>query len=256
MDEFKGKLGNYKIIQTDDQTETVWSEYFDEACHNLSGAKEETLFNYIEGCYLKELFSKHNTVHILDVGFGIGMGLNCLIEFIESHSYQSKTIHYTSIELDEVFAEWSLNRFHPAITLKIKTESKLTMLTGTFNNIHIKILLGDGRITLPLAVSNEIIPKFHAIFQDAFSPKKNPTLWTVEWFQFLKNSSEHNVFMATYSAAMGVRKSMVAAGWIISNHKGFGQKKSMTKAALTGAIENELLDQLARSPAIPLHDLE
>jgi hypothetical protein len=49
---------------------------------------------------------------------------------------------------------------------------------------------------------------------------------------------------------------MVAAGWIIENHKGFGLKKTMTKATLQGAIEMPLLDQLARSPAKELHDVE
>lgn len=256
MDEFKGKLGNYKIIKTDDQSETVWSEYFDEACHNLSGAKEETYHNYILGCNLSDLFSSSKTLHILDVGFGIGMGLACLIEFIATNSYHSHQVNYTSMELDDKFALWSLEKFLPDINLVEISTDGLTFLSGNYKNICIKIFLGDGRLTLPLAFNINIISNFNAIFQDPFSPKKNPTLWTVEWFLFLKHSSVASVKLATYSASVSIRKSLVGAGWIIENHKGFGSKKSMTRATLSGSIDTILLDQLARSPAVELHDLE
>jgi hypothetical protein len=49
---------------------------------------------------------------------------------------------------------------------------------------------------------------------------------------------------------------MVAAGWVIENHRGFGNKKLMTQASLSGSIKSELLEQLTRSPAQELHDLE
>lgn len=52
--DFDGKLGKYKIIETLDQTKTLWSEYFNEAFHNLFGAYEETLYNYINGCHIKD----------------------------------------------------------------------------------------------------------------------------------------------------------------------------------------------------------
>lgn len=254
MEEFEGKLGKYRIIKTDDQTETVWSEFFDEACHNLSGAKEETFHNYILGCKLFEQFTQVKTLHILDIGFGIGMGLTSLLDFIKNNSFESHIVHYTSIELDDSFALWSLENFLPEIHLQKMNEKNLAYLSGTFKNIIIKIFLGDGRTTLPIAVQNKLIGTWDAIFQDPFSPKKNPTLWTVEWFNFLKQNSVPTTRMSTYSAAMGVRKSMVAAGWIIENHKGFGSKKTITQASISGEISLLLLDQLARSPAMELHD--
>ena len=254
MDEFKGKLGKYKIIPTDDQSETVWSEYFDEACHNLSGAKDETIHNYINGCQLEELIKNSTEIHLLDVGFGIGMGLICLIDFIKLNPLINCQIHYTSIELDDLFAHWSLNKYLPFLKIKKNSIKNLEFLESTFHNISIKIFLGNGRITLPLAFNEKLIKNFNIIFQDPFSPKKNPDLWTVEWFLFLKNNSSEWVKMATYSASISIRKSMLSAGWIIENHPGFRTKKNMTKASLKGQIDQELLEQLARSPAIAIHD--
>ena len=256
MDEFKGKLGNYRIIKTEDETETVWSEYFDEACHNLSGAKAETNYNYIEGCHLLQSLSLVDQYHILDVGFGIGMGLNCLIDFIKLNNLENKEIFYTSIELDEDFALWTLKKYFKTIDFLKVTDNQLCYLKGKINNLSIQIFLGDGRVSLPLAFEQTLLLSIDAIFQDPFSPKKNPTLWTTEWFTFLKNHSAPNVSMATYSSSISIRKSMVEAGWIISNHTGFGTKKTMTKARLEGNIENSLLDQLARSPILSLHDIE
>jgi chorismate dehydratase len=256
VEEFKGKLGLYKLIKTDDNTETVWSEYFSEACHNLSGARDETYHNYIHGCHLPDFFNLNQPLHILDVGFGVGMGLACLIEFVETNSFATTPIHYTSIELDDSFALWTLDKYLPELKLLKNNLHDLEYLRGTYKNININIFLGDGRITLPCAFDKKLLPKFNIIFQDPFSPKKNPTLWTVEWFKFLKQSSLENIRLATYSASVSIRKSMVAAGWVIENHRGFGNKKSMTQASLSGSIKSELLEQLARSPAQELHDLE
>jgi hypothetical protein len=47
---------------------------------------------------------------------------------------------------------------------------------------------------------------------------------------------------------------MIAAGWSISNHKGFAQKKTMTKANLRDETSPEIMAELSRSPALELSD--
>jgi len=244
--EFKGQLGNYKILQTEDNTQTVYSEYFEEACHNLSGAWEETQHNYIQGCQLPLLIDK-NSLHVLDVGFGIGIGLKALIDFLKD--YPETTEHtYTSIELDEDLVFWAIKNTLPEITLE-KLPGKFN---GRWKNLNITIYLGDGRKTL---VNNrQFLPAFNAIFQDPFSPKKNPALWSVEWFYFLKSVCAENVEMATYSSSISIRKSLIKAGWCIENARGFGQKKTMTRARLTGITENILIEQLNKSPILEIVD--
>ena len=54
MKQFNGILGSYKVLRTSDGSETLWSEYFNENCHSLAGAKEETLYNSIEGTNLPQ----------------------------------------------------------------------------------------------------------------------------------------------------------------------------------------------------------
>lgn len=250
MKEFKGQLGNYRIIKTDDNSETIWSEYFDENCHNTSGAIAETIYNYIEGCEIEKQISLFRPLAIFDVGFGPGIGLKILNNSISS----SETVHYYSVEIDEVLVEWALKNTFQITNYQIIANNELKYYQFKINNIDSMIFIGDARVTIPLAKQQNLIHPLHAIFQDPFSPKKNPTLWTVEWFQLLKSLSHPKVIMATYSSSISIRKSMLKAGFNIINRKGFGQKRTMTKALLEGKIADDLQEQLNKSPILELHD--
>jgi tRNA U34 5-methylaminomethyl-2-thiouridine-forming methyltransferase MnmC len=253
--EFKGNLGNYKIIKTEDLTETVWSEFFNEACHNLSGAYEETFHNYILGCAIPDLIAKKSEVTILDVGFGVGVGLKALIDQLKISKKPTTKVFYYSIELDEELLLWSLKSTLPELKLERTVSENLLFYQGNFENlIEIQIFVGDGRLTLPLAFNLNLIKPLDAIFQDAFSPRKNPALWSVEWFAFLKDLSTPSVLLSTYSSSVTIRKSLLAANWVISEARGFANKKSMTKATLTGSTSEELLSQMTRSPTLEIRD--
>lgn len=258
MTSFKGKLGNYKIIKTEDNTETIWSEYFDEACHNLSGAYQETIHNYILGCNIPALIDQEKSFSVLDVGFGVGVGLLALIDQLKLYNDFKKQATYYSIELDEELLLWSLKTTLPSLVLtKEEIKSKddhLIFYKGQWSHLDIYIFIGDGRQTLPTAFKMNLLKPLNAIFQDAFSPKKNPTLWSVEWFNFLKEISNQNVLMSTYSSSISIRKSLITAGWAIENATGFALKRSMTKANLMGKTSEDLLLQLSRSPSIEIRD--
>jgi tRNA U34 5-methylaminomethyl-2-thiouridine-forming methyltransferase MnmC len=257
--EFTGKLGLYKIIETEDKSKTLWSEYFDQTCHNLLGAYNETLYNYIHGCQIPEQISSGNNVYILDVGFGLGVGLLAFIDEIKKHqNISAQKFSYVSIELDEDLFLWSVkNNFPDYFFTKQDNYYSCELKIGQHSNLSILsmiIFIGDGRDTLPTAFDQNLLPKFTAIFQDAFSPNKNRALWTVEWFDKLKEFSDCEVYMSTYSSSVSIRKSMIKAGWKIENTKGFGQKRTMTKARLIGETATELTAELSRSPALELHD--
>lgn len=255
--EFTGKLGKYKIIETEDQTKTLWSEYFDEACHNLSGAYNETLHNYIQGCQIPEQIISKDAVHVFDVGFGLGIGLRAYIDEIKKHEFhQSVHFSYVSMELDEDLFLWSVkNNFLDYQFFKIDNYYTGEFPLSPTASLKVLVFIGDGRITIPDAFAQKLLPEFTAIFQDAFSPKKNPALWTVEWFGNLKNFSAKDVYLSTYSASVSIRKSMIKAGWKISSAKGFGQKRTMTKARLIGETEEHLAADLARNSTLELHDI-
>ncbi|ATH07908.1 hypothetical protein BIY24_08080 [Halobacteriovorax marinus] len=93
-----------------------------------------------------------------------------------------------------------------------------------------------------------------AIYQDAFSPKKNPSLWTKEWFTELKEHSDERCILSTYSAAMGVRKALMEANWNVFRREGYGEKRSTTIARSDLPMKEQFRDNILRSPDLCLED--
>lgn len=238
--EFNGSLGSYKLITTQDGSVTLHSQYFDENCHSTSGAWKETIHNYIQGTKvlqkLKDLsISKSNKpLTIFEVGFGLGTGLHCTLkEAIDNNL--THPITFISTEIDRDFALWSLKDSPLAKEFKLdQRELKKTKLSDdcevfeiSIEHVNLKLLIGDARQTI-LNFKDISSEQIDCIFQDAFSSGKNPTLWTLQWFNELYKNCATNAILSTYSAAVSVRKTLFLAGFSIEQAQGFGQKRSMT----------------------------
>jgi tRNA U34 5-methylaminomethyl-2-thiouridine-forming methyltransferase MnmC len=159
-----------------------------------------------------------------------------------------KTCHFVSLEKDKRLLEWFCEENRE---LNLKWNGQI--LSSSVKNFQITLLLGDGRIELPNYLESNPI-QFHAIYQDAFSPKKNPSLWTKEWFTLLKNSSHEGVILSTYSASSSIRKTLHEAGWGVQNAEGFGLKRTSTRAVLNHPTNEDMKSFLERSPVKALVD--
>jgi tRNA U34 5-methylaminomethyl-2-thiouridine-forming methyltransferase MnmC len=256
---FAGDLGNYQIIVTSDGSITLHSEAFNEACHSVSGAVQETLYNYVEGCEIASKLQQNN-LELLEVGFGLGTGYKTTVEYLSQLSSLHE-LSFISTELDPKLVEFAKenNRFtqdlaYPDFSTLVYRSEPVCHFYAEKNKNKLIILIGNAREIVPKAYASNLFKSFGAIYQDPFSPKRNPTLWTTEWFQTLKSCSKQNVIMSTYSSSNSIRKSMIEAGWNIQNRKGFGTKRTATRAFLTGETETEVLLQLQRSPVLPMRD--
>jgi len=234
----------HEFIETGDGSFTLFSTSFQEACHSLAGAREETIAYYIKGCHILHKCQEFSPLNILEVGFGLGVGLLTTMEKIPS----DKTCHFVSLEKDKRLLEWFCEE-HSELNLKWSGQ----ILSSSVKNFQITLLLGDGRRELPKYLESHPI-KFHAIYQDAFSPKKNPSLWTKEWFTLLKNSSHGEVTLSTYSASSSIRKTLHETGWGVQNGEGFGLKRTSTRAVLNHPTNEDMKSFLERSPVKALVD--
>lgn len=240
---------NHSWVETGDGSWTLFSERFQEACHSTTGAKTETILHYIEGSKIKE----KNPLSILEVGFGLGVGFLTTYETLKDSSTHWS---FLSLEIDEELVEWFRLQHvsHPFLSLLRWEEVQgLKFLKAQTEKISLTILVGDARKTLP-EYSKLFSASWNAIYQDAFSPKKNPTLWTKEWFELLKQYSLPEVNLSTYSASSSIRKSLHEAGWKLFKGEKFGPKRTSTRAALKGISDPEILLHLERSPTPALTD--
>lgn len=236
------KYKNYDEVPTDDGSTTLFSKLYNETCHSTTGAKNETYTHYIKGCDVLNSSNIHSPICILEIGFGTGIG------YLETaRALEGSKFLFVSFEIDreliEIFSEKN----------KINFTQEKNIFSYKTQTHELFIVLGDARKTI-LNLPQELQILYHAIYQDAFSPKRNAILWTTEWFKQLKNISHNDCIMSTYSASSSIRKSMIAAGWIIYNGEEFGKKRSSTRAKLNGTINYEIQDRLDRSPAPEITD--
>lgn len=242
----KKVLANYDEILTDDGSVTLYSHLYGEACHSTSGAREETQLHYIKGCQVLEK-ANHNPITIFEVGFGVGIG------FLESYQVlKEKAFTFITTEIDETLVKYVIAS-HDVFKDMQRIETPVLHYRKKNKNCDLIILVGNARETTSLLkeIGNFT---FDCIFQDAFSPKRNAILWTKEWFELLLTYAKDDCIMSTYSSSSSIRKSMLAAGWVVKKGEKFGPKRSSTRAYKTGTSDLDILEHLERSLAITITD--
>ncbi|MDH4469301.1 MAG: MnmC family methyltransferase [Bacteriovoracaceae bacterium] len=234
----------YEWKLTDDGSWSLYSSHYQEATHSSAGAWTETIVRYLEGCGVEEIIQSKSveTVNILEVGVGTGTGLVALLQMFK-RTPQVK-LSYLGLEIDENLIIWMQKnietllpkKFGPLEFRPIKELKKQNVGSNhesyRFKSDHlsIEILVGDAKLTFPWWQTKNKEKKFHAIFQDAFSPKNNPDLWDEQWFLALKSSCEVDGILSTFSAASKVKQALTLSGWDIFEGPKFGNKRGSTLA--------------------------
>jgi tRNA U34 5-methylaminomethyl-2-thiouridine-forming methyltransferase MnmC len=205
----------HQLVITKDQSLSLFNETFQENLHSTEGAISETIYNFIEGCEL--LNHKGPVLSVLEVGFGTGLGFFETLKFLRKFFPEKKLMFY-SLEIDRDLALWALR------DLPFTQNSNFLESCGP--DYYLRVILGEATKSL----EDIKIGPFDAIYHDPFSPKKNPTLWTKEWFAKLLSLAGPKCILSTYSAATSIRLALLKAGWGVFDRKGFSFKRSSTIA--------------------------
>lgn len=210
-------MDRFKIDQvlTDDGSFTIRHPVYDEEFHSKTGARRETLELYMKASgYSEHLQDCHRPIGILDVGLGLGYNALMTIEFW-MQSPGLTDIHMLSLEHTEALVEaltapdtawkdgWSDEWKRWAKSLKKESPTQWSTILIhplTHKEFHWTTAVGD-------AVDADFSGyTFDFVWQDAFSSKKNPELWTPEWFAKIFSASNAEVSLVTYS--VGGRKDL------------------------------------------------
>jgi len=231
-------------VTTKDGSQTLYSSEFDECYHSTNdGALNETLQKHIIPALT--LLPPKNKIVILDICFGLGYNTLATIYYCKLHKISTK-IEIISPELDEALVRSLKDFVYPVEfdILKPVIEQLSQNLYYKDEQFNIDILIGDARATLI-----NIEQKIDVIYQDAFSPKKNPLLWTKEYFTMLRKLCNEDAIMTTYSSATPVRMGLWESGF-----KLYAPPKSSVRSgtiASLGILELESIDmelKLQRNP--------
>lgn len=184
-----------KLTKTKDNSYTFFNEKYQEAYHSLTGAREEAQKKYVEPLGVKDGDT------ILDICFGLGYNTFAALE----HTKHLKVI---ALEIDEEILK---------DLQSLEISSKYNIIKEVAREKYYKDKKYE--ITLILGPAQETIKNIKdtvdKVFLDPFSPKKNPELWTKEFFEDIFKIMKPEAKLATYSCARTVRDNLKAAGFTI-----------------------------------------
>jgi len=203
-----------EIVVTNDGSCTLYSAEFDECYHSSSdGALNESLQKHVLPAF--KFAAQKEKLTILDICYGLGFNTLATLWYHKQNNLESK-LHIIAPELDRNLVESLKNFSYPKEFESFRDIIK--MLSKEFfyedKQIKIEILLGDAREEI-----KKISSKIDIIYQDAFSPKKNPALWTYEWFRDLKQISSEDALLTTYSIATPIRLGLFENGFRVYEYK-------------------------------------
>lgn len=214
-----------EIIKTSDGSDTLYVQDLDEHYHSAFGAVQESMHIFIKAGL--QTFTKASLT-IFEAGFGTG--LNAWLTYLQSRDSGLK-IRYFSIEKyplpENIFESLNYSSFlneDNCIFLKMhhahwNEEVKIS------DNFHLTKIQED--LT---AFDFKLLPETDLIYFDAFSPDKQPELWSQTIFDSLYSRISPGGKLVTYCAKGAVRRSLIKSGFSVERIPGPPGKREMLRA--------------------------
>lgn len=231
--------GTYKSVteikKTGDGSDTLISETFNQPYHSLGGAVAESSYVYFERSGLANAISDDRDLTVLEVGFGTGMNLILLLDYLNKSDSKSN-VTFISVEAYPINPETANSiGFGDEIGIsdyQAILKDLFSNLNSGWNSIEI-----SKQVTLDLFIGtfDELVftksTTIDFVLHDPFSPESNPAGWTPELFSKIAAHSSEDAMLTTYSAASSARAAMAVAGWSIARAPGALGKREMTVAS-------------------------
>ncbi|MEA1984016.1 MAG: MnmC family methyltransferase [Campylobacterota bacterium] len=233
----------HEEVRSDDGSYTAYSKEYEEHYHSTKdGALKESYEKHVIPAFKMKAHKKE--LYILDICYGLGFNTLCTLLFYKENAPDTKLNIY-SPELDEELIK-SLKHFsYPKEFEGLKEIIVKLSEDGVYEDdtLYIELFLGDAREYLRALKERFFKEKkaFDIVYQDAFSPSANPTLWTKEYFADIKELVKNDAILTTYSIALQIRLGLYENGFYIYLSKVEGIRPS-TLASLSLLDQVELVD--------------
>jgi len=227
-----------QLITTEDGSHSLWMPGLQEAYHSTHGAIQEAQHVFIRHGLLHWLNNEaKSSIRILEVG--LGTGLNALLTYLASLTKQVQ-VAYTGLEPFPIPHRY-VQSFNYATQLAQQASSGVTYkeLQVAFEKLHRGTTIAASRIAdhFLLDKSNHSLQAFSAppntfdmIYFDAFSPNKQPTMWSMNVLQKVYQMTKHRGIIVTYCAQGKLKRSLKQLGMHVETLPGPPGKKEMIRA--------------------------
>lgn len=217
------------IINTRDGSKTLSWQGMNEHYHSTHGAIAEAKHVYLEAG-LK--YHKAKELAVFEMGFGTG--LNAFMTFLENKNLNKK-INYNALELNPLPYELVKELAYPK---KLKADESFyeKMHQAPWNEkVPIDVCFSLLKIKDNL-LSYDFEQSFDVIYYDAFGPRVQEELWTLDVFQKLYNATNNNGVLVTYCAKGQVKRNLKSVGFVLESLPGPPHKREMIRATRTNRL--------------------
>ncbi|MCP9926827.1 tRNA (5-methylaminomethyl-2-thiouridine)(34)-methyltransferase MnmD [Cyanobium sp. CH-040] len=192
---------------------SLFSNRFGEGFHGTIGALSEARAKFVRPAQL-ERFSAGQRLVVVDVGFGLGTNSAALLE---AASGQGLTLQILGLELDpqplrQALACAAFRRQWQPGTLAMLW-ALLERGGWCADGSQARLLWGDARSRVGgLLERHQLAGRCDLVLLDAFSPRRCPELWSLEFLSALARLLRPEGRLLTYCCAAAVRHSLQLAG--------------------------------------------
>ena len=196
------------IIKSTDGSLTAYSREFQEHYHSTKdGALSETISKHVIPAF--KLKADKDTIYVLDICFGLGYNTLATVYYFKKYRPDMKLFIY-SPELDGNLIKRLCDFEYPKEFSKEIINKLVKKQLYSKNGVHVELFLGDA-----LEYIKKFDGFFDIVYQDAFSPEKNPLLWTNEYFSLIAKASKDDAILTSYSTSFQTRYNLYQNGFYI-----------------------------------------
>ena len=208
-----------------------------ETFHPVVGPVAEAKELYVDQLHLPRRIAEANGVFtIWDIGLGAAANVLTVIEAAASRVGELRVLSFDHTLRPLEFAI----RHAEELEYPKGFVTELTELAGkkrtSFSRGKLKVLwevLEGDFPSLVASDASESWPKADTILFDAFSPAKNPAMWTLPLFRRILQllDPDRPCAMPTYSRSTMLRVTLLLAGFFVGTGRAIGEKDQTTIAA-------------------------
>ena len=240
---------SYRIVRLASGAYSVHSLAEAETFHPVIGPVAEAQALYVRQLKLLERLKDHAGDFVIwDVGLGAAANALTVIQ-----AAREATCPIRLLSFDHTLAPLQFAMAHPRhleylaayqpLLGSLLARKEAAICEGTCS-IHWTVHLGDFPSFLA-GPAAEKLPKPHLIMFDAFSPAKNPSMWTLPLFTRLFELLDpvRPCALPTYSRSTLLRVTLLLAGFFVGVGHATGEKEETTIAANRPELIEEPLDR-------------
>lgn len=242
-----------ELVQTSQGAAAIRDRATGEVMHPVVGPAIEATALYVEPSRLAARLAEPDEQPLVLLDVGLGGGSNAIAAWRVSAALPVTARRLAIVSFDHSLGALALAVEHAAQfgfegDAGIAARALLTDHHHETARTSWSFLAGELPATLAEA------PLADVVFWDPFSPKANPSLWSVAAFTALRRVCRAGATVHTYSGATATRSALLLAGFAVgvgpsTNAGKFGTLAATDLETLAAPLDRRWLERLSRSSA-------